>query len=114
MQVNVPAQAPTPPNIFVGEPPTPPWVAPFFAFVILLIITTVLLYPLIRAWARRIERRGGDPMVAEELAQLRERVAELEQSGAHVAELEERLDFAERLLAQRSDVAQLPMHRTPA
>lgn len=41
--------------------------------------------------------RGGEP---EELAQLRERVADLEYTARRVEELEERMDFAERLLAE--------------
>jgi hypothetical protein len=59
-----------------------------------------------------------------ELDELRARVEDLERRGlasgeveaqyARVAELEERLDFTERLLAQRQDVPQLPSHRTPA
>jgi hypothetical protein len=36
----------------------------------------------------------------EELEHLRERVADLEYSGRRVTELEERVDFAERLLAE--------------
>jgi|KBSSwiStaDraftv2_1062776.scaffolds.fasta_scaffold60587_6 hypothetical protein len=39
-------------------------------------------------------------MAAERIAELEERVAELEAAQAEVAELAERLDFAERLLAQ--------------
>ena len=39
-------------------------------------------------------------MAAERVAELEDRVAELESAQAEVAELAERLDFAERLLAQ--------------
>ena len=39
-------------------------------------------------------------MAAERLAELEQRMAELEAAQAQVAELAERLDFAERLLAQ--------------
>jgi hypothetical protein len=62
-----------------------------------------LLHPLVRAWARRIE---GGTASAEQLA----RLDALEQQGMtsgevdltrqRLAELEERLDFAERLLGQ--------------
>ena len=51
-------------------------------------------------------RRAGHPglttgeMEAERIAELEQRVAELEASQAHVGDLAERLDFAERLLAQ--------------
>lgn len=41
-------------------------------------------------------------MEAERIAELEQRVAELEAGQAHVADLAERLDFAERLLAQTS------------
>ncbi len=57
-----------------------------------------------------------------ELEDLRARVEDLERRGlmsgevesqyARLAELEERLDFAERLLAQRQDLPQLPSDRT--
>jgi len=41
-------------------------------------------------------------VAAERLAELEQRVADLEAVHLHVAELEERLDFAERMLAQGS------------
>lgn len=62
-----------------------------------------VLYPLVRAWARRIE--GGT-----EWAETQARLDALEQRGMgsgevdltrqRLAEMEERLDFAERLLGQ--------------
>lgn len=70
-----------------------------------------LLYPLVRAWARRIEgKTGPDPALSQEVARLQERVQELEAHHGRVLELEERLDFAERLLAQarERDAARLP------
>jgi hypothetical protein len=51
-------------------------------------------------------RKGGHPglttgeMEAERIAELEQRVAELESAQMQVADLAERLDFAERLLAQ--------------
>ncbi len=53
---------------------------------------------------RRIERRGltTGEMAAERIAELEQRLAELEGAMGRVAELEERVDFAERLLAQSS------------
>ena len=64
------------------------------------------LGPIGRAWGRRIEARiaGGGPQ-SEELAQ---RVADLEACAQRVNELEERVDFAERTLAQPRDPEQLP------
>ena len=75
------------------------------AIVLVMMVALVgaLTLPLIRAWARRIEGRGPDAGLHDDIAQLRERVGELESVAARVPELEERLDFAERLLA-RSDV----------
>lgn len=72
----------------------------------------VAVYPLISAWAERIKARGrpeiagGEARIAELEARL-ERVegrspitGEVEAQYQRVAELEERLDFAERLLTQ--------------
>jgi hypothetical protein len=64
------------------------------------------LGPIGQAWGRRIEARisGGGPQ-AEELAQ---RLADLEACAQRVAELEERVDFAERMLTQQREADQLP------
>jgi flagellar biosynthesis/type III secretory pathway M-ring protein FliF/YscJ len=62
------------------------------------IILGIILYPLMKAFARRLEGRissGVDPA-------LLERVTELEH---RLAEAEERIDFNERMLAQREPVA---------
>ncbi len=54
------------------------------------------------AFAKRLERRGGgvDPALEDEVARLRQRLADLEGAEERLAELEERLDFAERMLTQ--------------
>ena len=111
--MQTPAHINIPPPSYIPASNVPEWVAPFLAILMLIGVGAWLLMPLIRAWAKRIEGHGADPAVMEELAQLRERVAELERRDAHVAELAERLDFAERLLAQRIDEPRLPLHRTP-
>lgn len=58
--------------------------------------------PVGRAVAERIRRRGSipdpDPAVQEELLRLRE----------ELTELQERVDFTERLLAQRNEPSRLP------
>jgi len=66
--------------------------------------------PIIRAFADRISRRGG--AAVERLEQLESRLAalegrspitgEVELQQARLGELEERLDFAERLLTQQT------------
>ena len=80
------------------------------AIVLVMMVSLVgaLTFPLIRAWARRIEARGADAGMHEDMAQLRDRVAELESMAARVPELEERLDFAERLLAKSEVRERLP------
>jgi hypothetical protein len=78
------------------------------------VITGVSL--LVLAIRRRIALKSGGAtaglttgeMAAERIAELEERVAELEAAQQEVAELAERLDFAERLLAQKGrDPAQI-------
>lgn len=59
---------------------------------------------------RWMHRKVEAPTLPEghELDDLRERVARLEECELRVAELEERLDFAERMLAQGQPQAALP------
>jgi Tfp pilus assembly protein PilO len=103
--VPVPPTPPTPPFdpnlIFLndGGPPT----------VLLIIIaaltaTVIILWPLMRAFGRRLEGKGGgDAALRAEVEQLQLRVGEVDALHQRVAELEERVDFAERLLAQAHD-----------
>ncbi|MGE0439606.1 MAG: hypothetical protein AB7L66_15615 [Gemmatimonadales bacterium] len=102
MQVTVQVPAPpAPPDIFVASGP-PEGVLIAAVLVVGVIVAGVILMPLIKAFARRIEGRSLPPGVTEELDQLRARVAELEGVTHRLAELEERVDFSERLLAQGS------------
>lgn len=76
----------------------------FFLIAFMIVGGAVLLYPLVRALAERIRPRGLEPGVREELQMLREDVlAELQQTRGEIADLGERMDFAERLLAKRSE-----------
>lgn len=121
-QVEMPPVPPAPPvpefqipdPVIVSEFPTPaPWVTlpPQVTVIIslaFLAACAVVLYPLMRAIGRRIEGRGtGDAALREELEQLRGRVADVEVLQHRVMELEERVDFAERLLAQRREPERL-------
>jgi Tfp pilus assembly protein PilO len=63
----------------------------------------MLVWPLVRALARRLESGGRNAQVQEELDALRERLQHLEQGQARMGELEERVDFTERLLAQNRE-----------
>jgi hypothetical protein len=59
-----------------------------------------LLWPLIRAVARRIEGGSASAELQAEVDALRERVRQLEEMPPRMAELEERLDFTERVVAK--------------
>jgi hypothetical protein len=64
------------------------------------LILAALIWPLIRAIARRIEGGSVGVQLQTELDALRERVRQLEEVPPRMAELEERLDFTERIVAQ--------------
>ncbi len=110
-QVEVPTPPPPPeipeivipdiPSVYVQSGPTFDQIAPLIAVVTLLIVGSILLFPLIRAWARRIEGKGADPELRAEVEELRARLAEVEQQQLRLSDLEDRLDFAERLLSQQ-------------
>jgi hypothetical protein len=73
--------------------------------VFLLAVFGMLVRPLVLAWSRRISGTSVSAEMTRELDELRQRVAELEGGGMRMQELEERVDFAERLLAQRGDAS---------
>jgi hypothetical protein len=66
-----------------------------------------VVIPIAHAYARRVEGKAGGSEQAREFAELEARVRELEIRESRVAELEERLDFTERLLAQQRDPTRL-------
>jgi len=64
----------------------------------------ILGYPLVRALAERLRPREIDPGVREELQAMREDLlAEMQQTRREVADLGERMDFAERLLVKKTE-----------
>jgi hypothetical protein len=75
-----------------------------FLFVLTIIGSSVLLFPLARALAERIRPRSIDAGgVKEELQMLREDLlAEIQQARREIGDLGERVDFTERLLAKKS------------
>jgi aminoglycoside N3'-acetyltransferase len=64
------------------------------------LILATLIWPLIKAIARRIEGGSVSAEVQAELEGLRERVRQLEEMQPRMLELEERVDFAERIVAK--------------
>ena len=84
---------PAPDAVFVSN--GPPAVVVAVTAIIGMIVLGIIIYPLIRALARRLE---GKAVGGVETRELEARVAEVEH---RLAEAEERLDFNERMLAQR-------------
>jgi len=95
MQVPVP---PLPPEVVVmsGGPPEEMMVILTLAT---LAVGFFLLRPLFRAWARRIEG-GASPELVADVEHLRERLQDVDLLHQRIGELEERLDFAERMLTE--------------
>lgn len=93
----LPTVPPAPEAVVISNgPPEAVFIAA--TLVVAFIVIGIVLYPIVRAFARRLEGRGAgatDPM-------LLDRVADLEH---RLAEAEERIDFNERMLAQREPLA---------
>lgn len=100
-QAPVPPTPPTPhfdPNLIFMQHGGPPAVVLIVGAA--LAAAVIILWPLMRAFARRVEGKGGDAALRAEVDQLQARLNEVDILHSRVAELEERLDFTERLLAQ--------------
>lgn len=95
-------QVPAPPDIpvIVGTGPDPYAILAMVA----LVMGGILVFPLVRALARRLEGHSGAGSRAE-LETVHERLAELEAMEQRVLELENRIEFSERLLARQADDA---------
>ena len=97
-------QTPVPPM-----PPMPPMDAMtlgvpgsiLFIILVSVVAATVILWPIVRALARRLEGKGTvEAGLKADVEHLHQRLGEVDALQARVGELEERLDFAERLLAR--------------
>lgn len=62
------------------------------------ISTAAVMYPLARAMGRRLEGKSRDDGSPAQVEDLTDRVLDLERQVGRMQELEERLDFAERVL----------------
>lgn len=113
VQVPTPPPLPEIPDVATGVF-LPPWMTlpPQVTLLIALgffAACAIVLYPLMKAIGRRLEGRsaGADPALRTEVEQLRARLSEVEALQHRVMELEERVDFAERLLSQRREPQRL-------
>jgi len=72
-----------------------------FIILVSVVAATVILWPIVRALARRLEGKGTvEAGLKADVEHLHQRLGEVDALQARVGELEERLDFAERLLAR--------------
>jgi hypothetical protein len=104
----IPPTPPTPqappfdPNLIFMNDGGPPIV--LLIVIAALTATVIILWPIMRAFGRRLEGKGaGDPALRADVEQLHARIGEVDALQTRVAELEERVDFAERLLAQNRE-----------
>jgi hypothetical protein len=105
-----PPEIPSPPFdpnlIFLNDGGPPAIVMIVF---LALLATTVILWPVMRALARRLDGKGAaDPALHAEIEHLQQRLGEVDLLQQRVAELEERIDFTERMLARAQTQAALP------
>jgi hypothetical protein len=106
-------------------PPVPPPIGPQFdpnliflndggpPIILLIVIaaltaTVIILWPIMRAFGRRLEGRGAtDPTLKADIDHLHARLSEVDTLQSRVLELEERVDFTERLLAKSQQPSRL-------
>jgi hypothetical protein len=82
-----------------------------FIVLVGVVAATIILFPLARALARRLEGKGtGDATLKADVEHLHQRLGEVDALPGRLAELEERLDFTERMLA-RTPEAPTQLHR---
>lgn len=95
----------------VPAPPVPPDFSPVFyngpdpyalVAIVAMVVGSIILFPLVRALARRVEGRSMESGAREELDQMHERLITLEGLETRVLELENRVEFSERLLTRQS------------
>jgi Tfp pilus assembly protein PilO len=97
-----PPQVPFDPNLIFMNHGGPPIV--LLIVIAALTATVIILWPIMRAFGRRLEGRGAaDPALRADVEQVHARLAEMDTLQARISELEERVDFTERLLAQNRE-----------
>src|SRR5690606_9746089 len=83
-----------------------PAAIPIWALAVVLVVVMVRS-PIGKAFAQRLGGTDADSSVLAEIDDLRERMAELESQQGRMLELEERVDFTERILA-RTEPSRVP------
>ena len=97
-----PPQVPFDPNLIFMNHGGPPIV--LLMVIAALTATVIILWPIMRAFGRRLEGKGAaDPALRADVEQVHARLAEMDALQARISELEERVDFTERLLAQNRE-----------
>jgi Tfp pilus assembly protein PilO len=100
-------QVPFDPNLIFMNHGGPPMV--LLIVIAALTATVIILWPIMRAFGRRLEGKGAaDPALRADVEQLHARLTEMDVLQARISELEERVDFTERLLAQNREPDRLP------
>ena len=111
----IPQQPPVPPEIppippipdfpvIMGPEMIPAWI-PYVA-ALGIIVFGIIMFPIVRALAWRIAgKSGNDAELRTEIEGLHQRIAELEQVEGRLSELENRMEFSERLLTQPRESA---------
>ena len=113
LQVQAPPAPPIPvppfdPNLIFLNDGGPPTV--LLIVIAALTAVTIILWPIMRAFGRRLEGKGNpDAALRAEVEHLHTRLAEMDSLQSRLIELEERVDFTERLLAQGQQSARLGM-----
>ena len=75
--------------------------------IVLTVVAIKVLAPMARAMARRLEGKIT-PELKIEMDQMRDQLAEVDELRGRVLELEERVEFAERMLIQSGDPNLMP------
>lgn len=104
----IPQIPPIPPipdfPVIVGPEMIPAWVP--YVSALGIIVFGIIMFPIVRALAWRIAGRGGNEAeLRAEIDGLHQRIAELEQVEGRLGELENRIEFSERLLTQHREGA---------
>ncbi|MGE0553389.1 MAG: hypothetical protein AB7R55_08150 [Gemmatimonadales bacterium] len=94
-----------------------PDVLTFAGVMLTLILTGTLGYAafiLVTAMGRKLGHRQSNELSDQEVELLRSQVVELDEVRARLAEVEERLDFAERVLSQGNEPSRLAAPNEPS